>query len=185
MDGPRPVIKRAWDLVNKTELVEFNLRGFILPWKISHIHGLPQVNYAADELLVACVVRNGESYVHAFMGHYSKLGVKHFVFLDNGSTDATVERLRIYHNVTVLQTSAEYRYYENTMKRYLLQRFARGRWCLCADIDELFDYPSSKTVSLALLLRYLSAHNYNAVVTQMLDMIPDAPLQKAGAACAC
>ena len=117
------------------------------------------------------------------MGHYGELGVKHFVFLDNGSTDATVERLRIYHNVTVLQTSAEYRSYENTMKRYLLQRFARGRWCLCADIDELFDYPSSKTVSLALLLRYLSAHNYNAVVTQMLDMIPDTPLQKAGAAC--
>ena len=55
VDGLRPVIKRAWDLVNKTELVEFNLRGFILPWKISHIHGLPQVNYAADELLVACV----------------------------------------------------------------------------------------------------------------------------------
>ena len=38
---------------------------------------------------------------------------------------------------------------ENTMKRYLAERFSRGRWNLCADIDELFDYPSrSKCRSL-------------------------------------
>jgi Glycosyl transferase family 2 len=178
VDGPGPFIHRVWETINKTELVEFGVQGYILPWKISHIHGLHRINYAADELLVVCVVRNGESYVRAFMEHYRKLGVKHFVFLDNGSTDATVQRLCVYPNVTVLQTYAKYQYYENTMKRYLLRQFGRGRWILCADIDELFDYPSSKTVDLASFLRYLSVNGFNAVVTQMLDMISDMPLQK-------
>ena len=182
VDGLGPFIRRVWEETNKTEFVEFGIRGCILPLKISHIHGLHRVVYAADELLVVCVVRNGEGYVRAFMEHYSKLGVKHFIFLDNGSTDATVQRLCVYPNVTVLQTYAKYQYYENTMKRYLVQQFCRGRWVLCVDIDELFDYPSSKAVKLASFMRYLSASGFNAVVTQMLDMIPDLPIIK-GASC--
>ena len=67
------------------------------------------------------------------------MGVKHFVFLDNGSTDRTVEMLCAHEDVTVLQTNAPYQKYENTMKRYLAERFSPGKWNLCADIDELFD----------------------------------------------
>jgi hypothetical protein len=39
--------------------------------------------------------------------------------------------------------------YENTMKRYLAERFSPGRWNLCADIDELFDYPFSESRAIA------------------------------------
>lgn len=176
--GPEPFIRWAWGRAQKAELLEFGVRTYLLPRKISHIHGPSRINYAAHELLVACVVRNGEDYVRAFMEHYTHLGVKNFVFLDNGSTDATVELLCEYDNVTVLQTSADFRRYESIMRRYLLQRFSRGRWCLLADIDELFDYPSSKIISLAAFLGYLWENGFNAVVTQMLDMISDAPLRK-------
>ena len=53
------------------------------------------------------------------MEHYRALGVGHCVFLDNGSTDDTVDRLCAYGDVTVLQTDAPYEKFENTMKRYL------------------------------------------------------------------
>jgi hypothetical protein len=104
------------------------------------------------------------------------MGVKHMFFLDNGSTDGTVEALKGYENVTVLRTTLPYKRYKGSMKQYLIERFGRGRWCLCADIDELFDYPYSDVVGLGSLLRYLNERSYTAVVAQMLDMFPEEPL---------
>jgi hypothetical protein len=59
------------------------------------------------------------------------------------------------------------------MKRYLIERFGRGRWSLSVDQDELFDYPYSDVVSLKALLGYLSENSYTAVVAYMLDMFPE------------
>jgi len=86
--------------------------------------------------------------------------------------------LRKAEDVTVLQTKVPYNRYENTMKRYLAERFSSRRWNLCADIDELFDYPFSERLSLRDFLGYLNNTNYTAVVAQMLDMFSDVPLQK-------
>jgi hypothetical protein len=151
-------------------------RPYVLRGRIRHVHGQRKVAYGPDELLLITVVRNGELYVRSFMEHYLSLGIGHAVFLDNGSTDRTVEMLREYAPVTVLTTDAPYREYENLMKRYLAQRFSRGRWNLCADIDELFDYPFSDAMSLRAFLQYLNEKRYTAVVSQMLDMFADAPL---------
>lgn len=112
----------------------------------------------------------------SFLNHYRSMGVRHFVFLDNGSTDRTVELLCAQEQVTVLQSDAPYNKYENTMKRYLAQTFSAGRWNLCADIDELFDYPFSESLRLRDFLGYLNNNKYTAVVAQMLDMFSDVPL---------
>ena len=163
-------------LLRKKRVLEFGLRPYLLPRRVKHIHGPQKISYALDELLVISVVRNGELYIKSFMDHYRAMGVKHFVFLDNASTDRTVELLCGQESVTVLQTDAPYKKYENTMKRYLAERFSAGRWNLCADIDELFDYPFSETLSLGDFLRYLNDNSYTAVVAQMLDMFSDTPL---------
>jgi hypothetical protein len=52
--------------------------------------------------------------------------VKHFVFLDNGLTDRAVEMLCGQNDVTILQTDAPYNKYENTVKRYLAEKFSAG-----------------------------------------------------------
>src|SRR5918993_3120110 len=101
---------------------------------IEHLHGPEEVAYDADELVVVCLVRDGRPYVKSYVEHYISLGVKHIFFLDNGSTDSTVEALKNYDNVTVLRTTLPYKRYEYSLKRYLIARFGRDRWCLCADI---------------------------------------------------
>lgn len=158
------------------EFVQLRARVRLLRGRVRHVHGPAAVSYGDDELLVMCVVRNGERYVHPFMAHYRALGARHVVFLDNGSTDGTVDRLCAYDDVTVLQTDAPYQRYENSMKRYLAERFSRGRWNLIADIDEHFDFPCSDRLSLRAFLRYLNHHEYTAVVAQMLDMFANCPL---------
>lgn len=143
---------------------------------VEHVHGPEKVDYGMDELVVLCLVRDGRPYLRAFIEHYSSMGVKHLVFLDNGSTDGTIETLKTYDNVTVLRTELPYRGNQGRMKGYLMKRFGQGRWSLLVDIDELFDYPFSDIISLNSLFGYLNSNSYTAVVAHMLDMFPEKPL---------
>src|SRR5215212_4844015 len=149
----------------------------IPPDSIEHLYGLEQVSYEEDELVLVCLVRNGRPYVKSFLEHYTSLGIKHLFFLDNGSTDGTIEALKQYENVSVLHTRLPFKRYQVSMRQYLIERFGKkGRWCLYADIDELFDYPYSDVVGLGSLLGYLNERSYTAVVAQMLDMFPEEAL---------
>ena len=136
----------------RRRIVEFGIQPHLLSPRIVHVAGPGEITYGVDQLLVISVVRNGALHVKSFLEHYQALGVVHCVFLDNGSTDGTVDLLRSYPGVTVLRTDVPYARFENTMKRYLAERFSRGRWNLCADIDELFDYPFSADLSLSRFL---------------------------------
>ena len=158
--------------VPDSPLMERVLR-WILEHNVEHVHGPREVDYGIDELVVLVLLRNGRPYIKPFIEHYFSLGVKHIVFLDNGSTDGTVEALQSYENVTVLRSRLPFKKYNITLKQYLVERFGRGRWTLNADIYELFEYPYSDVVSLKALLRYLNDNFYTAVVTYMLDMFPE------------
>ena len=166
-----------WKLLIRVRLwLEDNIRLMILRNRVKHISGLQKINYAMNELIVLCLVRNGELYIKSFIEHYLALGVKHIVFLDNGSTDETIAIARNYENVTILQTQCPYHTYETVMKKYLVKRFSKNRWNLFVDIDELFDYPYSDVLNLTSLLNYLNNNSFTAVVAQMLDLFSDKSL---------
>src|SRR5215217_4314748 len=165
--------EEAPDAVLKGDPVQF-----VHP-SVEHLHGPEEVAYEADELVVVCLVRDGRPYVKSFVEHYLSMGTKHLFFLDNGSTDGTVEVLKEYDTVTVLRSTLPFKRYQVPMRQYLVERFGRGRWCLCVDIDELFDYPYSDVVSLSSFLSYLNSNSYTAVAAQMLDMFPEEPLSEA------
>src|ERR687889_202687 len=149
----------------------------VLRSSIEHLHGPEEVDYERDELVVVCLVRDGRPYVKSFVEHYRSLGAKHIFFLDNGSTDGTVEALKNYNNVTVLKTLLPYKEYHLLFKQYLVGRFGKkDRWSLCVDMDERFDYPYSDVVGLDSFLSYLTEKSYTAVAAQMLDMFPEEPL---------
>ncbi len=167
----------AWRLwMAPTRLLEHHVRSRLLRYRVRHVSGPEVVDYAPDEVLAICVVRNGSLHIRSFIEHHQQLGVRHIVFLDNGSTDETVAIAQEYPNVTILSSDCPYRKYENVMKRYLALRFSRARWNLCVDVDELFDYPCSDVLSLSDFLTFLNANRYNAVLAHMLDMFAGRPL---------
>ncbi len=100
----------------KRRVLEFGVRPYLLRPRVKHVFGPRNIDYDWDELLMISVVRNGELYIESFIDHYHAMGVKHFVFLDNGSTDRTVELLCTHDKVTVLQSHVSYNRRENTMK---------------------------------------------------------------------
>jgi glycosyltransferase involved in cell wall biosynthesis len=147
---------------------------------VEHLHGPKEVPYGPQELVVLCLVRNGMPWMESFIQHYFSLGIKHIVFLDNGSTDDTVSAASRYENVTVLRSKLRVNAYggaaEVLMRQYLISRFGKNRWSLCVDIDELFDYPYSDVISLDSLLGYLNSKSFTAVTAHALDMFPEKPL---------
>jgi hypothetical protein len=165
--------------LNKLDIVQFGLRGLLLPLRVRHLHGASRIDGGPDDVVVISVMRNGEAWLKSFLAHHRSMGVKNFVILDNGSTDRSVEILSKQPDVTLLRTYAPYHAYENTMKRYLAKRYCGGRWCLCLDVDELFDFPRSAETSLPTLIGYLNHKGFNAVITQMLDMFSDRPISDA------
>lgn len=154
------------------------IRTLRFPFTVRHQHGPTQVDAQTDDLIVTCLVRNGEAYIKEFIDHYRKLGVRHIVFLDNGSTDNTVSMACRHKDITVLSTDAPFSTYQTIMRRYLLSRYGKENWVLCADIDEFFDYPHSDQIKLSDFLNYLNENKYNVVALQMLDMIPGKPLSE-------
>jgi hypothetical protein len=147
---------------------------------VEHLHGPKEVPYGKQELIVLCLVRNGMPWIESFIEHYFALGVKHIVFLENDSTDETVSAASRHDNVTVLRTKLRVNAYEGAaevvMRQYLISRFAKNRWSLCVDIDELFDYPYSDVIGLDSLLGYLDSKSFTAVTAQLLDMFLEKPL---------
>ena len=151
-------------------------------FEVEHLCGPEEISYKENELIVVCLVRDGEPWVKAFVEHYIHLGARHLVFLDNNSGDGTVSAASEYDNVTVLRVGLPFdadidgTLGQMVMRKYLIERFGKGRWSLCVDIDELFDYPYSDVIGLESLLGYLDSKSYTAVVAQMLDMFPERPL---------
>lgn len=145
---------------------------------VKHIYGPKEVKYGNDELIALCVVRDGRVYIRSFIEHYLAMGFKHIVLLDNNSIDDTIEIAKTYENLTVLQTTLPFKHYKFLMKQFLIRHFGEQRWSLCADIDELFDFPFSDILSLREFVEYLNANAFTAVVAYMLDMFSDKPLDE-------
>ncbi len=156
-------------------------RASTLPLRIHHVHGPRPIRRDARDLLAVTTVRNGAFYIPCFLEHHRRLGIRHFLVLDNGSTDGTIELLREQPDVTLYRTAVPYRTYENLMKRYMVRKHSKDKWNVFVDIDELFDYPASDRLALPDLLAYLEHHGYTALVVQMLDMFSAEPLAQSPA----
>lgn len=147
------------------------LRQF--PKTIEHVSGPDPDSFNDDSPIVLCLIKDGAKYIDSFIEHHHKLGLSQFLFLDNGSDDGTVEILTGRDGVSVL--SSEYPFLNNSanIRHYLLERYAKDRWGLVLDIDELFDYPFSSNVSLRQLVDYLESRNFDAVQCQIIDRYPE------------
>jgi hypothetical protein len=119
------------------------------------------------------LVRDAEVYLEAWLAHYRGLGCETIALLDNGSRDRTVEIACAHPSVSVFRCGLPFDGWKRAMRRWLIHRFARDRWCLCVDADEFFDWPRSAAVSLADLVHYLEAGGFTAVVAQMLELFPE------------
>jgi hypothetical protein len=134
-----------------------------VPANVQRVAGPAPPKLTRDDLILVCLVRNGEAHVEDFLTHHFGLGIRHAVLLDNGSTDRTVQIAQAFDGVTVLSTGLPYKHYKFALKRYLFDFHSGDGWCLILDIDERFEYPRSRVLPLKEFLAYLNQRQFTGV----------------------
>ncbi|NGM46993.1 glycosyltransferase family 2 protein [Rhodobacter sp. SGA-6-6] len=129
-------------------------------------------------ILCVTVVRNEIDRLPHFLQHHRRLGVDHFLVVDNGSLDGTAEFLSGQSDVSLWSTRGSYKKsrFGLDWTNWLLLRHGHGRWCLTVDADELLVYPNWETRPLPALTRWLEGTGQQAMAAMMLELYPDGPL---------
>jgi glycosyltransferase involved in cell wall biosynthesis len=123
-------------------------------------------------------VRNEAVRLPSLLDHCRKLGIGRFYFVDNDSTDSSVEFLLAQPDVHVWRTSASFRESDFGARwlQPLLDEFAHDQWALVLDADELLVYPECEIVQLQILCGYLDRVGARALKTVLIDMYSDRPV---------
>lgn len=125
-------------------------------------------------ILLFSTLRNERVRLPYFLDYYRKLGVDHFLLVDNGSDDGTRDYLAAQPDVSLWETDAGYKQSRFGMDwiMYLLRRFGSGNWCLTVDVDEFLVYPFCETRPLRALTDWLDSAGTRSFASMLLDMYP-------------
>lgn len=133
-----------------------------------------------DTCILFSCIRNEMHRIDFFYDYYKKLGVDHFVFVDNGSTDGFLQWSKDKKDVSVWFTQKAYRkagfgvYWCN----YLLRNYGTGRFCVTVDPDEFLVYPHIGTRSLKDLGSHLSEIGQPCMGAVMIDAYSQHPVDE-------
>jgi len=133
------------------------------------------------DLLVFVVLRNEALRIPYFLQYYRNLGVNHFLFVDNDSSDGFIEIIAEAPDCSVWHTSASYRESKFGVHwlNYLLRKHGVGHWCLTLDPDEFLVYPHIDSRSLPELADYLESEGKESFFSVILDMYSDLAVDEA------
>ncbi len=150
-------------------------------FKARELDCLKRGTWHKTAILLFCTIRNEAERIDWFLSHYRKLGVDHFIFVDNASTDGTRETLLAQSDVTLYGTSASYKASRFGMDwiNGLMLRHANGHWCVVADADEVLIYPYWESRPLRALTAWLDQECLPGLPAMMLELYPKGPLDKA------
>ena len=131
----------------------------------------------SSEIRAFVCMRNEALRLPYFIEYYASKGVSRFFFIDNGSTDGSVNIVLRYQNTHVFSTKESYKRCMNWID-ILLRRYSLNQWALVVDVDEIFISPLLDKSSIAQTcahLELLGAHGLRCV---LLDMYSDLQLSK-------
>lgn len=142
------------------------------------LHGPAMTRLADDQVALVLVGRDVGYFLDHHIRHHLAMGVSHVVYIDNGSTDASIEIVKRFPNVTIASCTAQFHRRQRQIRYLANTAFLKGGWRLAIDPDELLDYPGSDRIDLPELTRRMTARGHNALVAQMLDMVHDGPISE-------
>lgn len=125
-------------------------------------------------ILGAATMRNERMRLPFFLEHHRKLGVGHFLIVDNGSDDGTREYLADQPDVSLWSATASYKRARFGLDwlTWVMIKHAHGHWCLTLDADEILIYPYWDTRPLEALTEWLDQSGIEMFPAMMLDMYP-------------
>lgn len=134
----------------------------------------------SNDILLFCTQRNERIRLPYFLQYYRDQGVNHFFFVDNDSTDGSLDYLAEQADVSVWHTKASYKRarFGVDWLNALQMKYADGHWSLVVDPDEFLIYPFCDTRPLRALTDWLDASSIKSFSAMLLDMYPKGPIDE-------
>ena len=129
---------------------------------------------APGAILAFVMIRNEAIRLPFFLAHHRRLGVDHFIIVDNDSTDGSRDLLAAQADVSLWATGHGYKQSRFGLDWLtgLQRRHGHGHWCLTVDADEILVYPYWESRNLRALTQELEAQGLRMFGAMMLDMYP-------------
>jgi hypothetical protein len=126
------------------------------------------------DVLLFSTLRNECIRLPWFLDHYRRMGVAHFLIVDNGSGDGTGAYLADQPDVSLWSTGASYRRarFGADWMTWLQRRYGHGHWTLTVDADEFLVYPFCDTRPIRALTDWLEVSGLRVFPAMLLDMYP-------------
>ena len=132
--------------------------------------------------VIAIIVgKNEQEFLPNLLEHHRKLGVEHFMFVDNASSDSSIDYMLNQQDVSVFIATQDYKYarFGVNWQETLCQHFCLGKWTLIIDSDELFMFDGFENHSIQELVKKADEERANAILSPMVDFYPKGSLDSA------
>lgn len=164
--------KLFWDCVVERVKVEMK--------RVVHAPELHPVTVRKEALAKARYVlittlRNEALRLPYFFDYYRKLGIEHFIVVDNESDDNVHELVRPMTDVSIWIAKGSYKKarFGIVWMNHLLSKYCSGKWILNADADEFLVYLDQDKHDLPALAHKLEREGVQGLATFMVDMYSD------------
>lgn len=119
----------------------------------THIFPEKLINTSNNEITLICIIKNDIERIRLFLEYYRSIGIKHFAFLDDKSTDGTKEYLLKQKDVDVF---GSYESYSTNRRQAWINRlisfYGLDKWFLVVDSDEFLSIRQNSIEELVMLL---------------------------------
>ncbi len=164
--SPQKVVSKLKYMVKRNADLRYVAKAF------THVSGPKFQEVGDDEVVLLTVGYNVSSWIETFFEQHQRLGARHYLYVDNGSTDDSIAKAQKLPNMTVASCDVSFARYQRQIRMLSTRLYHRGGWRLMLDADEIFDYPNSNDIRLPQLTNMLTKRGYTGVVAQSLDMFP-------------
>lgn len=136
---------------------------------------------ARNEVIAVCALHNSAQLIEPYVEHYKSIGVCHFVFIDNNSTD---DSIAIMKNLSLPGISVDVWSVDDRFdsfkamgwKQRMFVRYGLDRWYLNLDIDEHFVYSNHEEVQISSITKNATELGDKVVGSILIDMYPNADI---------
>lgn len=152
---------------------KYSVTDFVESYKNKSIRAIRIVNKTTpkNEPILICAVKNDLNKIKAQIDHHRKIGIKHFAYIDNMSSDGTLEWLNEQNDISLFVAEE---YFNDSRKfawrRQVMDVFGYERWYIVLDSDEFLCYPGIEEIPIGGYIDYLEDKQICSLMTPMIDM---------------
>ena len=142
------------------------------------VHVVKKVNLEDASVVAWSIVKDELDLLPAFLDHHRLLGIRHFIFHDDGSTDGTLEYLLEQQDCMVLKSDFKYgdpindRRGVNLLRWAIPRLFLQGRWGFQLDVDEFAILPMTANFNLPFFCHIMDEAHIDCCWANLVDTYP-------------